>query len=74
MKLITLIFLILNINFSANAAEQNANEPKQPALTTKPADKSQTSAGNDVGEADHKHEVLKTQFLGKRPYMEKVAK
>ncbi|HEY0841227.1 hypothetical protein [Methylotenera sp.] len=79
MKLFVLFIYTLGLAVSINAS---ADEGKDPSSTTQvqqadmqPADANKVSANQAVDdEASHQHDALKTQFLGKRPYMEIKAK
>ena len=77
MKLFVLFMYALGLAVSVNAS---ADESKEQSSTTQvqqaevqAADSNKASTPVDE-EASHQHDALKTQFLGKRPYMEIKAK
>jgi len=74
MKFLSILVLNIALISAAHAAEQDTNQNKQPASAEKAADKNQSEASNHSNESAQKQQVLKTQFLSKRPYMEKTAK
>ncbi len=77
MKLCVLFICALGLAVSVNA---NADESKEqnstaPQVSQQAADTNKASSNQTVDEeASHQHDALKTQFLGKRPYMEIKAK
>ncbi len=81
MKLCTLLTFSLVLVLSANAhADVNPVESKAKTnavqrVNSKAADATDASNTSKTTEqVEHRHDVLKTQFLGKRPYMETKAK
>ena len=74
MKFLSILVLNIALISAAHAAEQDTNQHKQPASTEKSKDKNQGEADNRSDESTQKEQVLKTQFLSKRPYMEKTTK
>jgi len=76
MKLCVLFICTLGLAVSVNA---NADESKEqnstaPQVSQQAADTNKASSNQTEEEAAHQHDALKTQFLGKRPYMETKAK
>lgn len=81
MKLCTLLTFSLVLVLSANAhADVNPVESKAQTnavqqVNPQTVDATEASSTSKITEqAEHRHDVLKTQFLGKRPYMETKAK
>lgn len=81
-----LSILILNVAFISvvHAAEQVTNEAQQQtsssAISTlksdskNPAPTAASAENPEQQQSEQQYSVLKTQFLGKRPYMEKSAR
>lgn len=81
MKLCTLLTFSLVLGLSENAhADVNPVESKAQTnavqqVNPQTVDATEASSTSKITEqAEHRHDVLKTQFLGKRPYMETKAK
>jgi hypothetical protein len=74
MKLLTLF--ILSLVFTVNVSA-NEHDAKNDAVQVQPSSAFSDDAGKEsaekvLEESRHQHDSLKTQFLGKRPYMEKI--
>lgn len=74
MKFLSILLLNIALISAAHAAEQDTHLNKQPVSTEKTANKNHSEASNRNDESAQKQQVLKAQFLSKRPYMEKTAK
>lgn len=84
MKFLSIIILNIALISGVQAAEQVVNETKQPTSAStnanaKGEDKNSVSTAENAEQSVQKqstqqYSVLKTQFLGKRPYMEKSAR
>ncbi len=74
MKYLTFTVLSLLLMTQVYAEEQNSLNGQQTESNKKPAESSQVARVESNRDTNQKHDPLKTQFLGKRPYMEKVAK
>lgn len=68
-----LSILILNIAFITlvHAAQQERNDTQPAAEAVKTSDAMESKAADAQQATAQQHDVLKTQFLGKRPYMKK---
>lgn len=74
MKFLSILLLNIALISIAQAAGRSMNEIKPVTQTTQAADAAQVQKPDAQQLSAQKHEVLKTQFLGKRPYVEKTAK
>jgi len=79
MKLFVLFIYTLgfavSINASANEAKDQTSTAQVQQANMQVADTNKVSTNQAVDDgASHQHDALKTQFLGKRPYMEIKAK
>lgn len=79
MKLFALFIYALGLAVSVNASADEAKDQTSTAQVLQAdmpvADTNKVSTNQGVDdEASHQHDALKTQFLGKRPYMEIKAK
>ena len=78
MKLFSLFIYALACSMSINAYADDAKnqvdgvQPQQMMAQTVEANKTGNQQVKPVD--SHRHDVMKTQFLGKRPYMETKAK
>ncbi len=79
MKYFTFGLLSLLLVSQANAAEQNTvaqtdGQSQHQQTTTKTSEKCQSDHTTSSPQQGENHELLKTQFLSKRPYMAKTSK
>lgn len=73
------LLLVISVNGNAEERKCVVKGKEQSGtlqqLNQQAADASKVAATNqNAGEMVHQHDVLKTQFLGKRPYMETKTK
>jgi len=67
--------LAVSVNASADESKAQSSSAQVPQADVQVADTNKASTNQSVDEeASHQHDALKTQFLGKRPYMEIKAK
>lgn len=74
MKFLSVLILNLALIATVHAAQQQTNETKPAAEAAKTANAMQSKTADAQQAAPQKHDVLKTQFVSKRPYSEKSAK
>ncbi len=66
--------LVASVNASADEAKGQSNTAQVQPAVVQTTDANKVSTNQTVDEAAHPHDALKTQFLGKRPYMDTKAK
>ncbi|TFW72593.1 hypothetical protein C3Y98_03025 [Methylotenera oryzisoli] len=67
--------LAVSVNASADEAKDQTSTAQVQQANMQVADTKKVSTNQAVDdEASHQHDALRTQFLGKRPYMEIKAK
>jgi len=69
------LWFAVSINASADEAKDQTSTAQVQQANMQVADTNKVSTNQAVDdESSHQHNALKTQFLGKRPYMEIKAK
>jgi len=66
--------MVASVNASADESKDQSNTAQVQQAVVQATDANKVSNNQTVDEAAHPHDALKTQFLGKRPYMDTKAK